>query len=159
MHKTESAYDCRMPNIAIALKSEISRIARKELRSETEAFKKASSQYRSQIASLRRRVEMLERELRRAVGANAKAGSVDPSHDAGTAQRRFSPVRLAATRKKLGLSAAEFGALIGVTGQSIYKWESGDTRPRVQQLEAIASVRGIGKREAAARLEAVRAAE
>lgn len=148
-----------MPNIAVALKTEISRIARKEVRNETEDFKRTSSQYRSQIASLRRRVETLERELKRTATGNAKGGSVAATHETDTVQRRFSPTRLAATRKKLGLSAADFGALIGVTGQSIYKWESGHARPRPKQLLAIASVRGIGKREAAARLEAIRVPE
>lgn len=159
MYMTEAAYHYQMPNIAVALKSEISRIARKEVRTETEDFKKTSSQYRSQIATLRRRIETLERELKRTAKVNAKAGSSAASHEAETVRRRFSPTRLAATRKKLGLSAADFGALIGVTGQSIYKWESGDARPRAKQLEAIASIRGLGKREAAVRLEVIRVAE
>jgi DNA-binding transcriptional regulator YiaG len=147
-----------MPDIATALKSEISRIARKAIRSETDDFKKASSQYRSHIADLRRRVDALERELKKASrGARAEPAAA-PSHGPEAMQRRFSPARLAATRKKLELSAADFGALIGVTGQSIYKWESGDARPRAKQLEAIASVRGIGKREAIGRLEVTRAA-
>ena len=51
------------------------------------------------------------------------------------------------------MSAAEFAALVGVSGQSIYKWEHGEARPRAKQLEAIAALRGMGKREAAARLE------
>ncbi|MFM8575649.1 MAG: helix-turn-helix domain-containing protein, partial [Limnohabitans sp.] len=57
-------------------------------------------------------------------------------------------------RKKLGLSAAEMGQLIGVSPQSIYHWETGKTRPRASQLEAIAAVRKLGKREVAARLSA-----
>jgi DNA-binding transcriptional regulator YiaG len=148
-----------MPNIASALKSEIARIARKEIRSETVDVKKASAQYRSYIASLRRRVDELERQLRRVAknGNGAKHAAGLNSDDAGV-HRRFSAARLAATRNKLGLSAADFGMLIGVTGQSIYKWESGETRPRAAQLESIAAVRGIGKRDAAQRLDVLRAA-
>ena len=71
----------------------------------------------------------------------------------GGKQRRFSATRFASQRRKLGLSAADFGALLGVSGQSVYKWEHGEARPRARQLEAIAELRGIGKREAAARLE------
>lgn len=145
-----------MPNIAAALKAEISRIARKEAKSETEDFKKASSQYRTHIAALRRRIDAVERELKKAAKAPARSASAN-DEDSPPVQRRFSPSRLAATRKKLELSAADFGALIGVTGQSIYKWESGEARPRAKQLESIASIRGIGKRETAARLEAARA--
>jgi DNA-binding transcriptional regulator YiaG len=56
------------------------------------------------------------------------------------------------------LSAADFGLLIGVSGQSIYKWEDGKVRPRAKQLQAILSLRGLGKREAAERLAACTAA-
>jgi DNA-binding transcriptional regulator YiaG len=150
------AYDPRMPNIAATLKEEISRIARKEVRSETEDFKKSSAQYRHHIAALRRRIEELERQLKK-VSKSPRAAAVPelPESENGVT-RRFSPARLAATRKKLGLSAADFGALVGVTGQSIYKWETGAARPRATQLEAIAAVRGIGKREAAEKLAALR---
>jgi DNA-binding transcriptional regulator YiaG len=144
-----------MPDIASTLKAEISRIARKEVRSETEDMRKASGQYRAQIAALRRRIDSLDRELKRAGksrGGKTVAASVE---SASPGARRFSAVRLGATRKKLGLSAADFGALIGVSGQSIYKWEAGEARPRAKQLEAIASIRGVGKREVAARLLAL----
>jgi hypothetical protein len=41
-----------MPNAASILKAEISRIARKEVRTEIETLKKASAQHRSSIAAL-----------------------------------------------------------------------------------------------------------
>ncbi|WP_243294479.1 hypothetical protein [Geothrix mesophila] len=50
-----------MPDIASVLKSEILRLARKEVRNEIENLKRASAQYRSEIAQLRRLVEQLER--------------------------------------------------------------------------------------------------
>ncbi|RYY82598.1 MAG: XRE family transcriptional regulator [Comamonadaceae bacterium] len=151
-----------MPNIAVVLKGEIARIARKEIRAETEEFRKASAQYRSHIAALRRRVEQLERDLKRATKTQARATgpaastAADDDDAAGkTSARRFSATRLAAQRQKLGLSAADFAALLGVSGQSVYKWEHGEARPRARQIEAIASLRGIGKREAAQRLEQI----
>ncbi len=142
-----------MPNIAAVLKDEIARIARKEARAQTAEFKKASAQYRAHIAALRRRIDELEREVKRATKASTRS-SVDAAEedDASGPSRRFSAARLAAQRRKLGLSAADFAALIGVSGQSVYKWEHGEARPRARQLEAIAALRGIGKREAAARL-------
>ena len=53
----------------------------------------------------------------------------------------------------MGLSASDFGKLIGVTGQTVYKWERETSRPRVQQVVALASIRGMGKREVQTRLE------
>ena len=61
-------------------------------------------------------------------------------------------VRSVAPRKRLGLSAANFGLLVGATGQSVYAWEAGKAKPRAQNLAAIAALRGVGKREVAKKL-------
>ncbi|HEY8358414.1 MAG TPA: helix-turn-helix transcriptional regulator [Ramlibacter sp.] len=144
-----------MPNIAVVLKGEIARIARKEVRAQTEEFRKASAQYRTHIAALRRRIDALEKQLKR-VGKSAGKAAPDAGEEedgsGGGSSLRFSATRLAAQRRKLGLSAADFAALLGVSGQSVYKWEHGEARPRARQLEAIAALRRIGKRKAAERL-------
>lgn len=139
-----------MPNIASILKDEIARLARKEVKAEISALKKASSQHRSSIAALKRQVQALEGQLRRARKA---AGSAKSEMEEGEAsvRRRFRAGGLASHRRRLGLSAEDYGALVGASGQSVYKWERG-ARPRAKQLEALAAVRGLGKREALARL-------
>ena len=53
-----------MANLATVLKLEITRIARRELRAETESLKKAAAHYRSEITALKRKVAELERHLR-----------------------------------------------------------------------------------------------
>jgi len=68
------------------------------------------------------------------------------------AKLRFRASGFATLRKKLGLSAAEMGRLLGVSGQSVYHWETGKATPRRTQLPAIAAVRKLGKREAQAKL-------
>lgn len=142
-----------MTNLASVLKSEIARVSRKETRVDTQDLRKAVSHQRAQISSLRKRLDAAERLIKQLMKARKK----DVSKDTGEqTPRRFSPARLAATRKRLELSAADFGALVGVSGQAIYNWEKG-TRPRPDQLERLAQVRNIGKREAAARLEQLRA--
>lgn len=50
------------------------------------------------------------------------------------------------------MNAAEFGSLIGVTGQTVYKWENGKLEPRDERLTALAGLRKITKREAHERL-------
>jgi DNA-binding transcriptional regulator YiaG len=144
-----------MPNIASILKAEISRVARKEVRAEIEALKKASVAHRASIAELRRQVSALEKELRRAakVAGRSSAASESDAQAAGT-KRRFSATRLAAHRAKLGLSAASYGQLAGVSGQTIYHWEQGKARPRTAQLESLAAVRDLGAREVVERLAA-----
>ena len=144
-----------MPNIANVLKSEIARVARKEVRAETKGLKQAIAPYRTQIAELRRRTRELELQVKRLGRVTAKAASAAPAEDAGERSLRFSAKGLAAQRRRLGLSAQAFGALIGASGQSVYKWEEGKTRPRAKNLPAIAALRTMGKKEAAARLDAL----
>lgn len=139
-----------MPNIANARKAEIARVACKEIRAEVAALKKASTQHRSLIASMRREIESLQRELKSA----RRSQKAEPKNENADQVLRFRASGFASHRKRLGLSAADMGKLLGVTGQSIYKWEAGEARPRRAQLEAIAVVRKMGRREALAKLAA-----
>ena len=143
-----------MANIASVLKSEISRVARKEVRAEIESLKKASSHYRSAIADLRRQVTALQKALKQAsrpstTPSRAAAGAA--ADDTATG-RRFSATRLAAHRGKLGLSAAAYGKLVGMSGATIYHWEQGKSRPNAQQLQRLAAVRSLSRSAALAQL-------
>ncbi len=139
-----------MANIASLLKAEISRIARKEIRAETEALKKASSQYRSDIAALKRRMAEQDRLIARL--RKSKPAGVENEEAEESTKLRFRADGFASLRKKLGLSAAEMGKLLGVSLQTIYHWEKGQSKPRASQLKGIAEVRKLGKRGAKARL-------
>lgn len=139
-----------MPNIASVLKQEIARVARKEVRGETQTLKKQVGQYRSQIAALKRRLDAVEKQGRKKQRAAAAPAS-EPSED-GKAGLRFRAKGFAAHRQRLGLSAREMALLLGVSQISVYKWEQGKARPRASQLAAIAAVRKFGKREAAEKL-------
>ena len=55
-------------------------------------------------------------------------------------------------RAKLGISAADYARLVGVAGLTIYNWEKGRSKPQAKQLAALAAVRGLGQREAIARI-------
>jgi DNA-binding transcriptional regulator YiaG len=141
-----------MANIASMLKDEISRISRKESRRLVEPLKKQLAGQRKAIVDLKRRNAQLERELA-AVGRNGSKPAA-AAEEAGQDERlpRFSASGLKAQRARLGLSAGDMGRLIGVSAQSVYNWEQGKARPRVAQLQQIAALRGIGKREVEKRL-------
>lgn len=140
-----------MPNFASAMKDEVLRLARKEVRKELEGLKKASAQYRSDITELKRRVAVLEKHHARLEKKGPKKVTMDVESEV-TTRFRFSAKRFAAQRQKLGVSAGDIGTLLGVSAQTIYNWEAGKTRPRQQQLAAIAAVRKLGKRGARAQL-------
>lgn len=147
-----------MPNVASVLKDEIARVARKELKGELLKLRKATAQYRSDIAALKRRLAKAEQALKR-VGRPGGRGPAATSSGGdgadGDTRLRFRAGGFGGHRKRLGLSAHAMAKLLGVSAQSIYKWESGKARPRRSQLTAIADLRKLGKREANAKLESL----
>ena len=143
-----------MPNIASALKSEIARIARKEVKAETEALKKAAARYRSELAMLKRESAALQKEIGRLAKGNATRATAGTERGEMSTKLRFRASGFAAHRRRLGISAADVGRLMSVSGQTIYHWESGDARPRARQMPMIAAFRKLGKRQALAALEA-----
>jgi len=141
-----------MSNIGTVLREEITRLSRKESRSQVDPTKKATAQHRRDIAALKRQVTQLERQvtlLTRKVVATASA----VSSDSPAKPVRFAAKGLRAQRHRLALSATDFGKLLGVSAQSIYNWESESAHPRGEQVAKLAALRGIGKREAGARLK------
>jgi DNA-binding transcriptional regulator YiaG len=144
-----------MPNLAVIFRQEITRLARKEIRSQTQVLRKASAQFRRDIAGLKRAASKLQSEvarLERQVGKHASPKSAE----AEPTKIRFSAKSVVAQRNSLGVSAADFGKLVGVTAHTIYKWEHGSSRPRKAQMAAFASIRGLGKTGALTRLEQMR---
>jgi DNA-binding transcriptional regulator YiaG len=146
-----------MPNIGTVLREEVSRLSRKEARSQVDPTRKATAQHRRQIAELKRQVAQLERQVallsRKVLGVMPTAASHSLAKPV-----RFAAKGLRAPRNRLGLSQPDFGKLLGVSAQSIYNWERGQTRPRDQQIAKIATLRAVGKREAGQTLKQLVAA-
>ena len=141
-----------MTNIAVVMKKEIQRLARKEIRGATEGLKGALARQRAEIAALKRQLSELEKVTAR-LGRSAAHRAQPVEAPAEGARLRFTAKGFASRRQKLGLSAAEVGTLIGVSAQTVYNWESGKARPRPAQLPAIAALRTMGKREIKAKLQ------
>lgn len=146
-----------MSNIAAVLRQEITRLARREARSLTKSLHKASSQFRRDIAELKRQNAKARVEIVR-LQRQAPKGGAGPTAEAAVEKVRYSAASVKSRRTRLGISAETFGKLIGVTGHTIYKWEHGTSKPRRTQLRAFAALRGLGKREVNARLEELRGA-
>lgn len=140
-----------MPNINSLLKSEIARVARKEIRRDIKGIRSASSNYRSQIAALKKAVATLEGQLKRVGKAaeSAPGGRLrQRAEDESSTSNRFSAKGLRSQRQRLGLTAEQTGKLIGVSALSIYNWESGKVRPREKYLPAVVALRTLGRKQA-----------
>lgn len=167
-----------MATLANALKEEISRLARREVRQQTAETAKSAARCERDIVELKRQIQALQQKLsatRTQDASRQPAGKKTPSKKAAakrqdekaagaqsasakesaSARARFSAEGLKKSRERLGLSADNYGRLIGVSGLSIYNWEQGKARPRESSIAALTTIKGIGKREAAKRLEAL----
>jgi DNA-binding transcriptional regulator YiaG len=142
-----------MSQFSILLKKEISRIAKKEVRTEVTPAKKSSSQARSEIAALKKRITRLEAAIKKLGNPSGRGrAAASEATDADSPRLRFRAGGFATLRKKLNLSAHEMATLLGVSAQSVYHWETGKSKPQARQLAAIANVRKLGKKEVTARL-------
>lgn len=136
-----------MSKFAATLRDEISRQVRREIKANVAPLKKAISHYRSDIAALKRQVSELERQMRR-LGKVAAPRVAEAETDADGVAMRFSAKGFASLRRRLDLTLAEMGLLLGIGGQTVRHLESGMSKPRRATLEAIGRVRGMGKTQA-----------
>lgn len=148
-----------MTNVAQALREEISRLARKEIRAQTGKMKQAVVRYRREIASLKRQLQEQERKIKVLAKAGTAPSAAEDLEKVTEKPLRFSARSVRSQRKRLGLSAADYAKLVGVTQLTVYNWEHGKSRPRREQFERLVALRGIGKREAIAQLEEIQAKE
>ena len=145
-----------MSNVVKILKAEIARISKKEAKSATQAIGKSNTWLRKTVADLKKRLVLLEKENKRLVAA-VKKYQVEqpqkPDQEEGK-KARFTSRGILALRKKLRLSQADFGKLLGTTPHAVYLWEKkiGALNLRDKTKAAILSIRGLGAREAKEKL-------
>jgi DNA-binding transcriptional regulator YiaG len=145
-----------MSNVVHVLKAEIARISKREARSATQAIGKSNIWLRKTVVNLKKRLVLLEKENKRLAAAVKKYQVAQPEKDDTEEGRkaRFSSRGIRALRKKLRVSQADFGKLVGTTPGAVHLWEKKDgvLSLREKTKAAILSVRGLRAREAKEKL-------
>jgi len=145
-----------MANLLNLLSDKIRRLARREIRAQTKKARRLTAQHRRDLAALKRQVAALTRAVAFLEKQERRRVASPPPLPQDAKGVRFSARSVKAQRARLGLSAKDFGRLVGVTALTVYSWESGKSRPRKKQLAGLAAVRRLGKREARRRLEMIK---
>lgn len=148
-----------MTTLAIALKDEIRRLARKEIKAQTGRTSRAVAQYRREIARLKRQQRDQEKKLAFLTAQTRKSLASPAAVPNLNGDSRFSARSVKAQRRRSGLSAADYAKLVGVSPLTIYNWEHNKSHPRREQFTALVALRGLGKREAQAKLGLAAAAK
>jgi len=148
-----------MSNLVSCLKSEIVRLSRKEAKAAADPLRKPSSVARTAIADLKRRVDSLEKELRRVNGVLSKVQSAQPCQPcssepaASDVKMRITSRNVKSLRNRLGLTASAFAKLLGVTDNWVYLYENkaGALKMRTATLAAFLAAKAMTAAQARAK--------
>jgi DNA-binding transcriptional regulator YiaG len=148
-----------MSNVVKILKAEISRISKREAKSATQGIGRSNTWLRKVVADLKKRVLSLEKENKRLASTMKKYQVAQPEkveQEEGK-RARFTSRGIHSLRRKLRLSQADFGKLVGTTTHAVYLWEKkeGALSLRDKTKAAILSIRGLGAREAKEKLKEI----
>lgn len=140
-----------MPNLMKELKSEISRVSRKEAKQVVAPVKKASATYRGLIAGLRKQLDTLQKEVAVLKRAAPKAEKALAAAQAPEGRFWITGKGVKALRTRLGLTQKQFAGLAGVSSQAVVNWEAHRGKVNLRKAAAgkLQGLRGIGKRQAA----------
>ena len=147
-----------MPNVAQLLKAEMSRLAKREVKAGVAGIRADNIRLKKSNADLKRRIAQLEKDNKRLVAAEDRRLKEAPQVVPEKAEKaRITAKGMKSLRGRLGLSQANLAKLLGVSTQIVQVWEKkeGALNVRDTTRAAILSIRGIGAREAKARLEAM----
>ncbi len=144
-----------------AFRTEVLRMARKEIKGELESLRKTIAAQRSEIVELKRGLKDLISQvkvLHKPTARHVNSGKAEAAEANASVRRprrfQFNAEALATKREQLGISQQAMAALLEASTLSLSRWEKGAVIPRAAQLERIQVVLKMGKREALAKLQA-----
>lgn len=149
-----------MPNVEKALKAEIARISRKEIKTAIGNIAKSHTNLKKTVTDLRKRVTSLEKENKQFFRDTTKQMAQRTEKGAEEAAKaRLTAKGIRSLRNRLRLTQADFAKLARATTHAVYLWEKkeGPLKLRDKTRETLLSIRGLGAREARARLEEIAA--
>jgi DNA-binding transcriptional regulator YiaG len=148
-----------MSNIAQALKAEIIRLSRKEIKTSVNPLRKSNFALKKAVWDLKNSVSALTAENKRLSAICKSAQDKQPKVLPEAAEKaRFTSKGIRILRTKLGLSQESFAKLLGVSSQAIYAMEHKEGRRlrlRPATMSNLLSVRRMGKREVRRILEEI----
>ncbi|MBL7223673.1 MAG: helix-turn-helix domain-containing protein [Candidatus Brocadiae bacterium] len=136
-----------MGKIEQAVKSEIVRLAEKEIRAVCVPLAREVRELRRQVSRLSKMVAPLVK-LRAELQAERVAQKAKlEAAPAEVKAARLSPLLVKKLRERLGLTQSQLASLVGVSSASVTFWERGRSRPQGKNKEALVALRKVGRRD------------
>jgi DNA-binding transcriptional regulator YiaG len=135
-----------MAKLESIIKSEITRLAKHEVRSVFRPLRKEVWGMKLKLSNLIKGFTVLDRLAKEI----SKAKSAEPKLEASPEEvkaSRITPDRIRGLRKKLGISQRELGVLVGATIGAVASWEKGKFKPKGEKKAALVALRKLRKRD------------
>jgi len=134
-----------MGKLESTIKSEIQRLAKREIRSTFIPFRREVRTMRLKLSGLFKNFSALNRLTKDQLQKVPKKGLEATPEEVKAS--RLTPERIRGLRKKLGISMRELGLLIGVTTWAVLMWEKGKFKPKAEKKAALVALKKFRKRE------------
>ena len=135
-----------------AVRAEVVRLVRKELRAQVAPLQKDVRELRRAFSQTRKQLAQIEKltpkqaEPATVLALGASEEEISKSRISGNLIRSL--------RRRLGITQGQLATLVGVSLSAVTLWETNKRRPTGQNRAAIVALRKLGRREVARMLEA-----
>lgn len=133
------------------IKAEITRLARREVRSVFRPLKREVRQMRVKLSGLSKGIGSLNR-MTKELHLEEAQPKLEATPEEVKASR-LTPDRIRSLRNKLGLSQRGLGILTGVSLGAVQSWEKGKFKPQGEKRAVLVALRRLRKREVRKLLE------
>ena len=136
-----------MGKLQATIKSEIERLAKREMRKVSVPLKREVRLLKINVSQLRRAVLSLERFAALKQKEVAKQEIRLEATPEEVRKSRLSPRLIKSLRKHLGITQKELAILTGVTLGAAHQWEIGKFMPKKEKRAALVGLRKLGRSE------------
>ena len=143
-----------MGKIESVLKSEIQRLARREIKQMVEPLRKENRELKKRIIKLEKLAQPISKVIKKTNEAKIEKLADLRAPEDEVKAARITPAWVQNLRMKLNVSQPELAGLIGVSPSGVRAWEYGHSEPRGQRREALVALRKLGRRDVKKLLEA-----
>jgi DNA-binding transcriptional regulator YiaG len=136
-----------MGKVESTIKSEIVRLAKREVRSSFFPLRKEVYSLRLKLSSLIKNFATLDRLAKETLQEQAKKKMELEASPEEVKISRLTPQRIRLMRTKLGISQKDLGILLGVSIGAVAMWEKGKFTPSAQKKASLIGLRKLRKRD------------
>jgi DNA-binding transcriptional regulator YiaG len=136
-----------MAKIEQVLKSEIIRLAKKQIRDVCVPLARDVRGLKRRVSQLHKTVTALDKLRSELEAKKAAEGTKLQAPAEQVKAARLSPLLIKKLRARLGISQGQLACLVGVSGPAVAFWEQGRSRPQGPNRAALVALRGVGRRQ------------